>query len=98
MDLADRNTLLTLAECADALGVSTRSIRRFIADGRLKAHRIGHVVRLDPGDIITFVDEGRIVPASDGGDVAVRLSCSCSDGGNEQLANAVDKRKMGPRG
>ena len=78
MDIADRHTLLTLAEVSDALGVSTRSIRRFIADGRLKAHRIGHVVRVDPSDVMTFFDAGRIVPASDGGDLAVRLSCTCS--------------------
>lgn len=91
MDLADHHQLLTLTEVSDALNVSTRSIRRFIADGRLKAHRIGHGVRIDPNDVVTFVGAGRIVPASDGGDVDVRLSCSCSD-------VVSDKRRAGSRG
>ena len=79
--------------CADVSApsaVSTRSIRRFIADGRLKAHRIGAGVRVDPSDVMTFFDASRIVPASDGGEVSVRLSCTCSD--------VADKRRAASRG
>ena len=86
MLLSDRTKLLTVPEVADALHVSARSVQRYIADGQLRATRIGHAVRLDPSDVSKFVDAGRIgpkatvakgdvVPASDGGDVSVRLSC-----------------------
>ena len=67
MLLSDRTKLLTVPEVADALHVSSRSVQRYIADGQLRATRIGHAVRLDPSDVASFVDAGRIVPASDGG-------------------------------
>ena len=39
--------LLTVRETADLLKVSTVTVRRFIADGRLPAVKVGRAVRID---------------------------------------------------
>ena len=58
------------------LGVSTRSVERYVAAGRLKATHIGHLVRLRPGDVISFIDAGTIKPATN----ASRAPASSCDG------------------
>ena len=43
---------LSIQEVADTYGVSTRSIRRYIAAGRLTAYRVGpRLIRLDPKQV-----------------------------------------------
>jgi excisionase family DNA binding protein len=42
--------LLTVQETADLLKVSTVTVRRFIADGRLPAVRVGRAVRVEKVD------------------------------------------------
>lgn len=43
---------ITLHEAAERVGVSTRTLRRYIADGRLTAYRIGpRIIRVDPADL-----------------------------------------------
>ena len=43
---------LSIQEVADIYGVSTRSIRRYIAAGRLTAYRVGpRLIRLDPKQV-----------------------------------------------
>jgi len=49
----------TVAQIADLLEVSTRSVRRWIAKGDLRAHRFGRQVRISETDLRLFVDEGR---------------------------------------
>jgi excisionase family DNA binding protein len=49
----------TVAEVADLLVVSTRSVRRWIADGDLPTHRFGRQVRISEADLRAFVAEGR---------------------------------------
>ena len=42
-----RHTYITQKQAAEYLGVTDRTIRNMIADGRLKAYRLGaHVLRL----------------------------------------------------
>ena len=43
--------LLTVAETASRLGVSTKTVRRVIARGELHAVHIGRAVRIDPEEI-----------------------------------------------
>jgi excisionase family DNA binding protein len=47
--------LLSLREIADTLGVSIRTVHRFIGSGDLKVHRIGHQVRVSPADLDIFL-------------------------------------------
>ncbi|WP_090570496.1 helix-turn-helix domain-containing protein [Belnapia rosea] len=42
---------LTIAQCAQRLQVSERTVRRLIAAGRLPAFRIGRLVRIHSRDL-----------------------------------------------
>lgn len=43
---------ITMQEAADTYGVSTRTIRRYIAAGTLTAYRVGpRMIRLDPEQV-----------------------------------------------
>src|SRR4051794_11214334 len=46
----------TVTEVAVWLGVSTRSVHRWIADGELIAHRFGRAVRIAETDLKAFLD------------------------------------------
>jgi excisionase family DNA binding protein len=48
---------LTVREVAARWKTSTRTIRRLIADGRLRVHRIGRVVRIAYAVIVIFEAE-----------------------------------------
>ena len=47
---------LSLAEVADSLGVSVKTVRRYIADGDLPAVRLGstHTIRIRSEDVEAF--------------------------------------------
>jgi len=47
--------LLTVAEAAERLRVSTKTIRRQIAAGTLAAHRIGRSVRIAEPDLVQLL-------------------------------------------
>jgi excisionase family DNA binding protein len=49
----------TVAQVASLLAVSTRSVRRWIAEGDLRTHKFGRGVRISETDLRTFVEEGR---------------------------------------
>ena len=49
----------TVAQVANLLAVSTRSVRRWITGGDLPAHRFGRQVRISEIDLRTFVEAGR---------------------------------------
>ena len=49
--------LVSLADAADALAVSTRTVRRYIADGQLDAVRLGRkTLRIKLDSIERFLD------------------------------------------
>ena len=47
--------LLSLREVADTLGVSIRTVHRFIDSGDLAVHRIGGQLRVSPADLEIFL-------------------------------------------
>lgn len=52
MDTTARRTFESLAQAAERTNLSTRTLRRRIADGSLPAYRVGpRVLRVDPDDI-----------------------------------------------
>jgi excisionase family DNA binding protein len=59
------NPQLTIAAAAEARGVSTRTVRRWIAGGLLPAYRCGpRLVRIDPRDLDQLA---RPIPTAGGG-------------------------------
>ena len=49
-------TMYTVQEAADYLGVSSKTIYKWIAEGSLKAHKIGkRMIRIDELDLYSFI-------------------------------------------
>ncbi len=55
---------LNTAETARRLGVTARTLYRFIDDGQLPAYRFGRVIRLKESEVADFIERCRIVPGS----------------------------------
>jgi excisionase family DNA binding protein len=47
-----------------ALGITSRTLYRFIDEGQLTAYRFGRVIRLQESDIARFIEASRIEPGS----------------------------------
>ena len=59
---ADDETLYTVREVADRLGVHPETVRRLIHDGRLDAVRVGRVLRVHHASLAVFLAEQRVKP------------------------------------
>ena len=57
------DSLLTVDQAAEAMGTSTRFIRRLIAERRITYTKIGRHVRIAECDLINYVAAGRVEPA-----------------------------------
>jgi excisionase family DNA binding protein len=57
-------TWLNTAETARRLGVTPRTLYRFIDDGQLPAYRFGRVIRLKETEVAEFIDRCRIAPGT----------------------------------
>jgi excisionase family DNA binding protein len=55
---------LSSAEAAEALGVTPRTLYRFIDEGNLKAYRMGRVIRLKQADVDAYIESCRIDPGT----------------------------------
>ena len=65
--LAQRdNTLVSVRQVADQLGVHPETVRRLIHDGRLEAVRIGRVLRIEAGELDGFIARQRVRPERSG--------------------------------
>ena len=51
--------LLSIDQLADHLGTSPRHIRRLIAERRIPYVKVGRLIRFDPAEIATWLDERR---------------------------------------
>lgn len=51
----EKLTFHTVAEVAQMLGVSTRSVRRWIERGELVVHRLGGALRISDADLKAFL-------------------------------------------
>ena len=58
-------SLYSVREVADQLGVHPETIRRLIHGGRLDAVRVGRVLRVHRGAVQTFLARQRIKPSRD---------------------------------
>lgn len=55
-------TMLSSTEVARRLGVSRRTVRRWVAAGLLPAYRVGGVLRIHPEDLGAFLARCQVVP------------------------------------
>ena len=55
---------MTSGEAADYLGITTRTLYKFIDDGSLPGYRFGRVIRLKAVDVEGFIESRRIAPGT----------------------------------
>jgi len=55
---------MSTKEAAERLGVTLRSLYRFIDEGALAAYKFGRVIRLKAADVDRYIDACRIAPGS----------------------------------
>ena len=55
---------LSTQEAARRLGITTRTLYRFVDQGELPAYRMGRVIRLKAADIDSFIEGSRIQPGT----------------------------------
>jgi excisionase family DNA binding protein len=59
-------TLVSLAECARALGVSERTVRRLVTARRVPAYKVGGQWRVDLDEVREAL-RSAVIPPSEGG-------------------------------
>jgi excisionase family DNA binding protein len=52
--------LLTIDQLVERLGISTRHVRRLIAERRIPYLKVGKLVRFDPDEISRWLDDSRV--------------------------------------
>ncbi len=57
-------TWLSTKEASERLGITLRSLYRFIDEGDLVAYKFGRVIRLQEVDVDQFIEASRIAPGS----------------------------------
>ncbi|CAN5667430.1 hypothetical protein BH20ACT2_BH20ACT2_23990 [soil metagenome] len=55
---------MSTADAAKRLGITPRTLYRFIDEGQLPAYRFGRVIRLKEAEVDIFIDACRIEPGS----------------------------------
>ena len=55
---------LSTKEASELLGVTLRSLYRFIDEGDLVAYKFGRVIRVQQADVENFIQASRIAPGS----------------------------------
>jgi excisionase family DNA binding protein len=62
--MADQIEWLNTDQAAKRLGITARTLYRFIDEGQVPAYRFGRVIRLKQDDVDQFIEECRINPGS----------------------------------
>ena len=62
--MADQIEWLNTDQAAKRLGITARTLYRFIDEGQVPAYRFGRVIRLKQTDVDLFIEECRIDPGS----------------------------------
>jgi excisionase family DNA binding protein len=55
---------LSTAEAAKYLGITPRTLYRFIDEGQIAGYRFGRVIRLKQTDVDGFIEQSRIEPGT----------------------------------
>lgn len=62
--MAEEIEWLSTAEAARRLGITSRTLYRFIDQGEIAGYRFGRVIRIKASDVATFIDASRIEPGT----------------------------------
>jgi excisionase family DNA binding protein len=55
--MQDTTSLIGVGEVAERLGVSTKTVRRYVAGNQLPAIRLGYrILRFDPAEVDAFIE------------------------------------------
>lgn len=55
---------MSTRETSDRLGVTLRTLYRFIDEGQIAAYKLGRVIRLKENDVEAFIEASRIAPGA----------------------------------
>ncbi len=55
---------MSTAQAAQRIGITPRTLYRFIDQGDIPAYRFGRVIRLKQSEIDTFIEQARIAPGT----------------------------------
>lgn len=55
---------MSTKEASEHLGVTLRTLYRFVDEGQLAAYKFGRVIRLKQADVEDFIEASRIPPGS----------------------------------
>lgn len=61
---ADSITWLSTPAAAERLGITARTLYRFIDEGQLPAYKFGRVIRLKMADVDDYIERCRVEPGS----------------------------------
>ncbi|HUO48387.1 MAG TPA: helix-turn-helix domain-containing protein [Acidimicrobiales bacterium] len=62
--MSERIRWMSTKEAAEHLGVTLRSLYRFIDEGQVPAYKFGRVIRLKEEDVDRFIETCRVAPGS----------------------------------
>ncbi len=62
--MSDTIRWMSTKDASERLGVTLRTLYRFIDEGRLPAYQVGRVIRLKSDELETFIDSLRIAPGA----------------------------------
>ena len=60
----DEINWMSTQEAARRLGITTRTLYRFVDEGLLPAYKMGRVFRLQQADVDAFIERSRIEPGT----------------------------------
>jgi excisionase family DNA binding protein len=62
--VTERIRWMSTKDAAEHLGVTLRSLYRFVDEGSLPAYKFGRVIRLQEADVERFIEACRVTPGS----------------------------------
>lgn len=62
--MPDPITWMSTRETSERLGVTLRTLYRFIDEGQIPAYKLGRVIRLKESDVEAFIEASRIPPGT----------------------------------
>lgn len=62
--MSSATTWLGTREASERLGITLRTLYRFIDEGAIPAYKFGRVIRVKESDVDAFVESVRIAPGS----------------------------------